>query len=197
MSQTLTLLQVVNRVQSGDRAAFEQLYRLCKGRVYNLCSRMVGNVAQAEELTQETFLQVYRRIDTYRGESSFTTWLHRVTVNVVLMNVRRKTIPMASLESMTKPDWKESPPFQPGIDDRQLRGTLDRVHLEHAIRQLPPGYKIVFILHDIEGYEHNEVAELLGCTIGNSKSQLHKARLRLRFLLNGEQKQQREQAELA
>ena len=182
MSEAMALSQIIERAQQQDHAAFETIYQLHQRRVYSLCLRMLKNVEQAEDLTQEAFIQVFRRISTYRGESSFTTWLHRVTVNVVLMSLRRKTLPMTSLEALTNPS-DDSPASEFGIADNRLTGALDRLALERAIEQLPPGYKITFILHDIEGYEHNEIADLLGCSIGNSKSQLHKARMRLRELL--------------
>jgi RNA polymerase sigma-70 factor (ECF subfamily) len=182
MSEALALPQIIERAQQQDHEAFETIYQLHQRRVYSLCLRMLKNVEQAEDLTQEAFIQVFRRISTYRGESSFTTWLHRVTVNVVLMSLRRKTLAMTSLEALTNPS-DDTSAFEFGFADNRLTGALDRLGLERAIEQLPPGYKIIFILHDIEGYEHNEVADLLGCSIGNSKSQLHKARMRLRQLL--------------
>lgn len=177
--------EAIRRAQRGDGAAFERLYQLHKGRVYSLCLRMLGNPAEAEEMAQEAFLQLFRKIHTFRGESAFSTWLHRLSVNVVLMHLRRKTLPQVSLEETIEPDeGGEGPRREFGAEDPLLVGSLDRVVLEEAIRQLPPGYKEVFLLHDVEGYEHNEIAGLLGCSIGNSKSQLHKARLRLRELLH-------------
>ena len=184
MSEAMALPQIIERAQQQDHEAFQTIYRLHQRRVYSLCLRMLKSVEQAEDLTQEAFIQVFRRISTYRGESSFTTWLHRVTVNVVLMSLRRKTLAMTSLEAFTAPS-DDAPAFEFGFADNRLTGTLDRLALERAIEKLPPGYKIIFILHDIEGYEHNEIADLLGCSIGNSKSQLHKARMRLRELLLG------------
>jgi len=145
---------------------------------------MVGNTAEAEDLTQEAFLQLFRKIATFRGESAFSTWLHRLAVNVVLMKLRRKSGKETSLEQVTEPDEESGTPRRDfGTIDLRLSGSLDRVNLQRAVDQLPPGYKAAFILHDVQGYEHNEIAEMLGCSIGNSKSQLHKARMRLRDLL--------------
>ena len=174
----------IQRAQQGDAEAFERLYQLHKGRVYSLCLRMVGNPASAEDLAQEAFLQLFRKIKTFRGESAFSTWLHRLSVNVVLMQLRRKQLPQVSLEETIETDESsEGLKRELGADDLRLTGAIDRVTLEDAISELPQGYRAVFLLHDVEGYEHNEIAEMLNCSIGNSKSQLHKARLRLRDLL--------------
>jgi RNA polymerase sigma-70 factor, ECF subfamily len=170
--------------QQGDAAAFERIYRLHNRRVYSLCLRMVGNTAEAEDLTQEAFLQLFRKIATFRGESAFSTWLHRLAVNVVLMKLRRKSGNESSLEQITEPDEESGTPRRDfGTVDLALVGSLDRINLQRAVEQLPPGYKAIFVLHDVQGYEHNEIAEIMGCSIGNSKSQLHKARMRLRDLL--------------
>lgn len=176
----------IARAQQGDPQAFERLYQLHKGRVYSLCLRMLGNPAEAEDMTQEAFLQLFRKVKTFRGESAFSTWLHRLAVNVVLMHLRKKGVPVVSLEETTESEDEESAPREFGAPDQYLAGSIDRVVLERLIQRLPPGYRLIFTLHDIEGYEHNEIAEMLGCSIGNSKSQLHKARLRLRELLLGE-----------
>ncbi|HKS80058.1 MAG TPA: sigma-70 family RNA polymerase sigma factor [Candidatus Acidoferrales bacterium] len=165
--------------------AFERLYRLHNRRVYSLCLRMVGNTAEAEDLTQEAFLQLFRKISTFRGESAFSTWLHRLAVNVVLMKLRKKSGAETSLEEVTEPDEESGGPRREfGAPDLSLSGSIDRVNLQRAVDQLPPGYKSVFVLHDVQGYEHNEIAGIMGCSIGNSKSQLHKARMRLRELLH-------------
>jgi RNA polymerase sigma-70 factor (ECF subfamily) len=175
----------IRLAQQGDEAAFEHLYRMHGRRVYSLCLRMVGNTAEAEDLAQEAFLQLFRKIGTFRGESAFSTWLHRLAVNVVLMRLRRKTVVDTSLEEVTEPDEESGGPRRDfGGPDLRLSGSIDRVNLQRAIDQLPQGYKTVFVLHDVQGYEHNEIAELMGCSIGNSKSQLHKARMRLRELLH-------------
>jgi RNA polymerase sigma-70 factor (ECF subfamily) len=176
--------EAIRRAQRGDSQAFERLYNMHKGRVYSLCLRMLGNTAEAEEMAQEAFLQLFRKIQTFRGESAFSTWLHRLSVNVVLMHLRKKKLPQVSLDEVVDPDeGGEGPKREFGAEDPLLLGAVDRVTLEDAIRQLPPGYRQVFLLHDVDGYEHNEIAEMMECSIGNSKSQLHKARLRLRELL--------------
>jgi RNA polymerase sigma-70 factor (ECF subfamily) len=145
---------------------------------------MVGNAAEAEDLAQEAFLQLFRKISTFRGESAFSTWLHRLAVNVVLMKLRKKTLAETPLdEPIDQDDESSGPRRELGAPDLLLTGSIDRVHLERAIEQLPPGYKQVFVLHDIQGFEHNEIAGIMSCSIGNSKSQLHKARMRLRELL--------------
>ena len=143
---------------------------------------MTANTAAAEDLTQEAFLQLFRKIATFRGESAFSTWLHRMAVNVVLMQLRKKGLPLVSLEETMETE-EESPKKEPGAEDIRLAGSINRLQLEQAIGDLPPGYRMVFLLHDVEGYEHNEIAEMVGCSIGNSKSQLHKARMKLRELL--------------
>ena len=177
--------EAIRRAQQGDAAAFERLYQLHNRRVYSLCLRMVGNTAEAEDLTQEAFLQLFRKIGTFRGESAFSTWLHRLAVNVVLMRLRKKTGSESSLEEVTEPDEESGGPRRDfGAPDLKLSGSIDRVNLKRAVDQLPAGYKAIFVLHDVQGYEHNEIAEILGCSIGNSKSQLHKARMRLRELLH-------------
>ncbi|MGC9291414.1 MAG: RNA polymerase sigma factor [Acidobacteriaceae bacterium] len=175
--------EAIARAQQGDGKAFEVLYNLHKRRVYSLCLRMLGNVAEAEDLTQDAFLQLHRKIGTFRGDSAFSTWLHRMAVNVVLMHLRKKGLPQISLEEALEPAQEDGPRKDLGARDLVLSGSIDRVALERAVEGLPPGYRLVFVLHDVEGYEHNEIAEMLRCSIGNSKSQLHKARMRLRDLL--------------
>lgn len=124
---------------------------------------------------------MFRKIHTFRGEAKFSTWLHRLTVNLVLMGLRKKRYPQVSLDAAPEPGEEDSGPLMEfGGPDLRLSGVLDHVNLSRAIEQLPDGYKEIFILHDVEGYEHHEIAEILGCSAGNSKSQLHKARLRLR-----------------
>ena len=179
--------QLIARAQQGDEAAFEALFNTHKRRVYSLCLRMTGDTAEAEDLAQEAFLQLFRKIATFRGESAFTTWLHRLVVNVVLMRLRKKGLQEVSLDEV---DNSQEEPVKRdyGSDDQRLLGSIDRIRLEHAIGSLPPGYKTVFVLHDVEGYEHNEIAQIMDCSIGNSKSQLHKARLKLREFLRRDQK---------
>jgi RNA polymerase sigma-70 factor (ECF subfamily) len=177
--------EAIRLAQQGNAEAFERLYQLHSRRVYSLCLRMVSNTAEAEDLTQEAFLQLFRKIATFRGESAFSTWLHRLAVNVVLMRLRKKTAIVSSLDEITEPDEESSGPRRDfGGPDLRLAGSIDRMNLQRAIEQLPAGYKSVFVLHDMQGYEHNEIAEIMGCSIGNSKSQLHKARMRLRELLH-------------
>ena len=178
----LSEAEAIERAKQGDEQAFEVLYHLHKRRVYSLCLRMTANTAAAEDLTQEAFLQLFRKIGTFRGESAFSTWLHRMAVNVVLMQLRKKGLPLVSLEETMETE-EESPKKEPGAEDVRLAGSLNRLQLERAVGDLPPGYRMVFLLHDVEGYEHNEIAEMVGCSIGNSKSQLHKARMKLRELL--------------
>ena len=180
----LTEAEAIRRAQQGDADAFERIYRLHNRRVYALCLRMVGNTAEAEDLAQEAFLQLFRKIATFRGESAFSTWLHRLSVNVVLMRLRKKTLAETSLDETADADEESSGPRKDvGGPDLRLSGSVDRVNLERAGEKLPPGYRSIFVLHDVQGYEHNEIAAIMKCSIGNSKSQLHKARMRLRQLL--------------
>ena len=190
----LTEGEAIRLAQAGDAAAFEFLYELHGRRVYALCLRMVGNPSDAEDLMQEAFLQLFRKIGTFRGESAFSTWLHRMTVNVVLMRLRKKSLPVASLDEAMEPDEEAGGPRKDiGAPDLRLSGAVDRVNLERSIDRLPPGYRTVFVLHDVQGYEHNEIAGIMGCSVGNSKSQLHKARTKLRDLLQEEIREQARQ----
>ena len=176
--------ETIRLAQQGDAAAFEALYQLHSRRVYSLCLRMIGDPVEAEDLTQEAFLQLFRKIHTFRGESAFSSWLHRLTANIVLMRFRRKTPPITSLDEMLRDDDESNrPKFEIGVRDLRLAGLVDRLNLDGVVGQLPEGYKLMFMLHDVQGYEHNEIAGILGCSVGNSKSQLHKARKRLRELL--------------
>jgi len=175
--------ELIERAKLGDAQAFQALYDKHKRRVYSLCLRMTANTAEAEDLTQEAFLQLYRKIATFRGESAFSTWLHRLSVNVVLMHLRKKSLPSVSLEETTQGGDEDTPKKDFGAEDLALAGSIDRLQLQKAVDDLPPGYRTIFVLHDVEGYEHNEIATIVGCSIGNSKSQLHKARMKLRDLL--------------
>lgn len=177
-----TEAEAIELAKQGDGEAFEVLYNLHKRRVYSLCLRMTANTAEAEDLTQEAFLQLFRKIATFRGESAFSTWLHRMAVNVVLMHLRKKGLPIVPLEDTLESD-EDPTKREPGAADPALAGSVDRLQLERAVGALPPGYRTIFVLHDVEGFEHNEIAGMVGCSIGNSKSQLHKARLKLRDLL--------------
>jgi RNA polymerase sigma-70 factor, ECF subfamily len=181
-AEKLSEVELIERAKQGDAEAFEALYHLHKRRVYSLCLRMTANTAAAEDLTQEAFLQLFRKIGTFRGESAFSTWLHRMAVNVVLMQLRKKGLPVVPLDD-TMDTEEEAPKKELGALDPSLAGSIDRLQLQRAVEDLPPGYRSIFVLHDVEGYEHNEIAEIVGCSVGNSKSQLHKARLKLRELL--------------
>ena len=181
----VSLKEAIRLAQQGHAAAFETIYQLHSRRVYALCLRMSGDPVEAEDLTQEAFLQLFRKIHTFRGESAFSSWMHRLTANIVLMRFRKKRPVPISLEEMTGPgDEKDRPTFEIGVPDLRLTGLFDRINLHAALEQLPQGYKSMFLLHDVHGYEHNEIASMLGCSVGNSKSQLHKARKRLRELLH-------------
>ncbi len=160
-------------------AAFEQLYERHNRRVYSLCLRMTSNTAEAEDLAQEAFIQLFRKIGSFRGDSAFTTWLHRLTVNQVLMHFRKRGVRM----EQTTDDGETPVQIVQGTENPNRMPVVDRIALDHAIAQLPPGYRTVFILHDIEGHEHEEIARMLGVSVGTSKSQLHKARMKLRGLL--------------
>ncbi|MEY2412135.1 MAG: polymerase sigma-70 factor, subfamily [Acidobacteriaceae bacterium] len=181
-SEKLSEADAIERAKQGDAEAFQTLYDLHRRRVYSLCLRMTSNTAAAEDLTQEAFLQLFRKIGTFRGESAFSTWLHRMAVNVVLMQLRKKNLPVVPLDDTAEGE-EEAPKKELGAADSRLAGAIDRLELQRSIDSLPPGYRTIFVLHDVEGYEHNEIAELVGCSVGNSKSQLHKARLKLRELL--------------
>lgn len=190
-SNEMTESEVISKAQAGDMSCFEMIYARHKRRVFSLCLRMTGNHAEAEDLTQEAFLQLYRKIGSFRGESAFSTWLHRLSVNIVLMRFRKKGIPEVSLQETLESQHEDGPTREFGKSDDSLSGSVDRLTLEWAVRELSPGYRMMFVLHDIEGYEHNEIAEMLGCSIGNSKSQLHKARMKLRSLLSSRQEIER------
>jgi len=179
----MTEAEVIDGAQTGDADCFEALYHHHKRRIFSLCLRMTGNYTEAEDFTQETFIQLYRKIGTFRGESAFSTWLHRMSVNIVLMRWRKKGLNEVSLEETLESQSEDGHKKEIGKRDLVLYGAIDRIALDQAIQDLSPGYRITFVLHDIEGYEHNEIAEMLGCSIGNSKSQLHKARMKLRTLL--------------
>ena len=179
----LSEAEAIERAKQGDAEAFQALYDRHKRRVYSLCLRMTANTAEAEDLAQEAFLQLFRKIGTFRGESAFSTWLHRLSVNVVLMHLRKKSLLVVSLEETTQNTEEDSPKKDFGAEDLSLAGSIDRLQLQKAVESLPPGYRTIFVLHDVEGYEHNEIAGIVGCSIGNSKSQLHKARMKLRDIL--------------
>jgi len=182
--------ELIKRAQEGDANAFAELFHAHKARIYSLCLRMTNNRAEAEDLTQDAFLQVFRKLSTFRGASALSTWLYRIAVNTVLMHFRKKSLSNISLDEPCSKGNGDAKPFRReyGTKDYRLSGCIDRITLIRAIRELPEGYRTVFLLHEVEGYEHQEIAEFLGCSTGNSKSQLHKARLRLRELLAQPQK---------
>jgi RNA polymerase sigma-70 factor (ECF subfamily) len=170
---------LAQQAAAGDMNAFEQLFRRHNRRVYSLCLRMTNSPTEAEDLAQEVFIQLFRKIGSFRGESAFTTWLHRLTVNHVLMHFRKKSV---KLEQTTE-EGETPVQIVAGTANPNAMPVVDRLALEKAIGQLPPGYRTVFVLHDVEGHEHEEIARMLGCSVGTSKSQLHKARMKLRGLL--------------
>jgi RNA polymerase sigma-70 factor (ECF subfamily) len=171
--------ELTQAAANGNMTAFEEIYNRHHRRVYSICLRMLQNPTEAEDLTQDVFIQLHRKIGSFRGDSAFTTWLHRLTVNQVLMHFRKRNV---KFEKTTEEG--ETPVQIVGGTANPLKmPVVDKIAIEHAIEQLPTGYRNVFVLHDVEGYEHEEVARILGCSVGTSKSQLHKARLKLRKLL--------------
>jgi RNA polymerase sigma-70 factor (ECF subfamily) len=172
-------LLLAQKSAEGEMEAFEELYRRHSRRVYSLCLRMTANVEKAEDLAQDVFVHLFRKIGSFRGQSAFTTWLHRVTVNQVLMHFRKRSVKT----EQTTEDGETPVQIEVGTSDPNAMPIVDRIALDKAIAQLPPGYRSVFVLHDIEGHEHTEIAKILGCSVGTSKSQLHKARMKLRGLL--------------
>lgn len=162
------ITSTIQRAQQGDRAAFEQLYREHVERVYALSLRLAASAARAEELTQDVFVRLWDVIGSFRGESAFSTWLHRLTVNVVLLSLRshrRRAARVFGVNDLTPFDRVDNTP-KPGV----------RIDLEHAIASLPEKARLILVLHDIEGYRHEEIAEMMGLAAGTSKSQLHRAR---------------------
>ena len=181
--RTETDRSLVRRAQRGDEQAFAMLFQGHKKRVYSVCLLMTKDIAEAEDLTQEAFLQVFRSVGSFRGESAFSTWLYRVAVNSVLMKLRRRKAP--PVLSLDEPVSSESPSLrrEVGKADPHLSGAVDRIALRRAMHELPDGCRKIFVLHEVEGYQHNEIAQMLDCSIGNSKSQLHKAKMKMRDLL--------------
>jgi RNA polymerase sigma-70 factor (ECF subfamily) len=159
----------------GDRQAFERLYRANVDRVFSVCARMVSDRQLAEELTQDVFVRAWQKLGLFRGESAFSTWLHRIAVNVVLN--RRKADSRQKGRDGGDDETIETIASRPGVPG-------DRMDLEGAIAKLPPGARRVFVLHDVEGYRHEEIGEMLGITSGGSKAQLHRARMLLREALS-------------
>ena len=176
-------LDLCRMAATGNIAAFELIYERYHRRTYSLCLRMTSSQTEAEDLTQEVFIQLFRKIGSFRGDSAFSTWLHRLTVNQVLMHFRRRSVK----NERTSEDGEMPEQTVRGTADPSRMAVVDRIALKNAIAELPNGYRNVFILHDVEGFEHEEVARMMGISVGTSKSQLHKARLKLRTLLVKEQ----------
>ena len=188
-----TQARLVACAKNGDQQAFATLFDTHKSKVYSLCLLMTGNPTEAEDLTQDAFIQVFRKLATFRGDSAFSTWLYRIAVNTVLMNRRRRKPRQISLDEPIEVG-SSSVPRDFGRPDLELSGAVDRIALLRAINELPEGCRRIFVLHEVEGYQHHEIAGLLNCSAGNSKSQLHKARMKLRELLlaNGNLKEAEE-----
>lgn len=185
--------ELITNAMNGDSDSFGELYRRHSRRVFYLCYRMVNDTDLAEDLTQEAFVHAFRRLSTFRQESRFTTWMHRIAVNTVLMFIRKRNSSIRECPLDPAFGSEEETAFEGqlyGKPDETLSRTTDRVSLLRAIENLPPGYRLMLILHDIHGYEHQEIAEIFGCTTGNTKSQLHKARLRLRAVIDGPKAEQ-------
>ena len=174
-----TDLELCQLASSGNLAAFEVIYQRYHRRTYSLCLRMANSQTEAEDLTQEVFIQLFRKAGSFRGDSAFSTWLHRLTVNQVLMHFRRRSVKNEKVSD----DGEMPEQTVHGTADPNRMPVVDRIALKKAIAQLPNGYRNVFVLHDVEGYEHEEVSRMLKISVGTSKSQLHKARLKLRGLL--------------
>lgn len=174
-----TDFELAQKSASGNISAFEVLYEKYHRRTYSLCLRMTNSATEAEDLTQEVFIQLFRKIGSFRGASAFSTWLHRLTVNQVLMHFRKRSVK----SEKTSEDGEMPDQVVNGTANPNKMPIVDRIALNKAISGLPNGYRSVFVLHDIEGYEHEEVARIMGISVGTSKSQLHKARLKLRGLI--------------
>ena len=167
---------------NGNGAAFDEIYSRHRSFVYSIALRMTGNSADAEDLTQESFVSVFRRVGSFRGEASFTTWLYRLVINQVKMHFRYRS----SRPEMQTSDGEIPERWQGGVRRTEpAEQLIDRLAIEQAVRMLPTGYRSAFILHDIEGYKHEEAARLSAHTVGTSKSQLHRARANLRAVLSG------------
>jgi RNA polymerase sigma-70 factor (ECF subfamily) len=166
---------LVTRAQGGDLAAFESLYRTHESRIYGLCLRMVADPTRAEDLTQESFVRAWEKLGSFRGKSAFSTWLHRLTVNVVLANIRSR--------GRRKDDINASDELYAVPDPRPRKEPSSRIDLDRAIKTLPAKARMVFVLHDVEGYRHQEIGEIMGIAVGTSKAHLHRARGILREAL--------------
>ena len=163
----------------GARSALGDLYERHNRRVYAVCLNMTHNPAEAEDLTQDVFIHLLNKAGSFRGESQFTTWLHRMTVNLVLMHMRRRKSGLSQLSDESEP-WRAGPRWN---STRLNLPIVDRIALHSALRKLPLGCRSVFVLYDIGGYKHEEISKVLGCSVGTSKSQLYRARLKLRKIM--------------
>lgn len=174
---------LVARAQRGEEVAFAAIFEAHKRRVYSLCLRITGSCEDAEDITQEIFLKVFRKISTFRGDSAFSTWLYRLGINEALMHLRKNRIEHVPLPDV---DGRQEGPARAefGREDLQLIGTVDRINLNTAIGKLSLGFRTAIVLYDVGGYEHTEIARMMNCSVGNSKSQLHKARRKLREILH-------------
>jgi RNA polymerase sigma-70 factor, ECF subfamily len=173
-------LALVERCRSGDLGAFEELYRAHAGKLFSVACRMLGNPTDAEDLLQEIFLSAHRKLDGFRGEAALGTWLYRLATNHCLDYLRSRA---ARTNQVTDALEDDAGPFEPGAQTLAEQ-TVAKMDLERALARLPEGCRAAFILHDVQGLEHKEVAQALGIAEGTSKSQVHKARLRLRALLS-------------
>jgi len=171
---------LIQRAQRGEDRAFATLFQFHKTLVFSVCLRMTGNMADAEDLTQEAFLRVFQSINSFRGDSAFSSWLYRIAVNTVLMKLRCRRMALVSLDEPISTGDSASLKRDEGKTDPSLTGAIDRIALRRAVAELPAGCRQVFHLYEVEGYQHREIAQILQCSIGNSKSQLHKARLKMR-----------------
>jgi len=177
---------LIERAQQGDPAAFGELYALYRRRVYLICLRIVKNEADADDLVQEVFLRLSRKLKFFRGESAFSTWFHRLVVNAALIELRNKNGRYnVSLDELVEVDDGELQREVTSID-HHLQLSPERIAAGKAIEQLSPRCRLIFWMHDVEGFKHREIAKILGCTVGNSKSQLHRARKKLLFLFGVE-----------
>jgi RNA polymerase sigma-70 factor, ECF subfamily len=181
-SRTLDL-DLVSRAQQGDADAFASLFHKYRPKMFSVCLRMTNNPAEAEDLTQDIFLRVFRKIATFRKDSALSSWLYRVAVNTVLMHFRKHVPPQIPLEDCSNPHAGFKHRKYGKVDDGVV-SCLDRIVLARAISELPTGYRMIYRLHEIEGYHHEEIARLLVCSCGNSKSQLHRAKLRMKHMLS-------------
>ena len=172
-------LALVERCRAGDLAAFETIYKVHAGRLYSVACRVLGNPTDAEDLLQEIFLAAHRKLETFRGESALGTWLYRLAMNLCLDHLRSRATRSGQVTDPLDDEY--------GLDDsgsrRLAERTVARMDLERAMAQLPEGCRTAFVLHDVEGLEHREIADILGIAEGTSKSQVHKARMRLRAML--------------